>query len=97
MQKDYILSLEADRWLFHADILVDKAHVVMLKERGIIKKAEAAAILNCLADIEERGEDFIEHELSAYEDVHTAIESVVIREIGEDAGGRMHTGRSRND
>jgi len=97
MQKDYILSLEADRWLFHADILVDKAHVVMLKERGIIKKVEVAAILNCLTDIEEQGEDFIEHELSAYEDVHTAIESVVIREIGEDAGGRMHTGRSRND
>lgn len=47
MQKDYILSLEADRWLFHADILVDKAHVVMLKERGIIKKVEVAAILNC--------------------------------------------------
>ncbi|MBN1762189.1 MAG: argininosuccinate lyase [Methanomicrobia archaeon] len=93
---DFILSLEADRWLFHADLLVDKAHVVMLKERGIIKK-EGAAILNCLVDIEERSEDFIEHELPKYEDVHTAIESVVIREIGADVGGRMHTGRSRND
>jgi argininosuccinate lyase len=93
---DFILSLEADRWLFHADLLVDKAHVVMLKERGIIKK-EAAAILNCLVDIEGRSEDFIVHELPRYEDVHTAIESVVIREIGADVGGRMHTGRSRND
>jgi argininosuccinate lyase len=93
---DFILSLEADRWLFHADILVDKAHVVMLKERGIIKKA-AAAILNCLSEIEEQSEDFIEHELPQYEDVHTAIESVMIREIGADIGGRMHTGRSRND
>jgi argininosuccinate lyase len=93
---DFILSLEADRWLFHADILVDKAHVVMLKEQGIIKR-EVSAILNCLADIEQQSADFIEHELPAYEDVHTAIESAVIREIGEDVGGRMHTGRSRND
>ncbi len=93
---DFILSLEADRWLFHADILVDKAHVVMLKERGIIKK-EVAAILTCLLELEARSEDFIEHELPPYEDVHTAIESVVIRELGENVGGRMHTGRSRND
>ncbi|MHC1610014.1 MAG: argininosuccinate lyase [Candidatus Methanospirareceae archaeon] len=97
MEKDYILSLEADRWLFYPDILVDRAHVVMLMECGIIKKGEAAAILNSLAEIEERGEDFIVRELPAYEDVHTAIESAVIQAIGEDAGGRMHTGRSRND
>ncbi len=95
--KNYILSLDADRWLFHADVLVDKAHVVMLKEQGIIKRDEVSAILNSLTKIEERGEDFIEHELPSYEDVHTAIESVLIREIGEDKGGRMHTGRSRND
>ncbi len=93
---EFILSLEADKWLFHADLLVDKAHVVMLKEQGIIKK-EAAAILTCLNHLEERSADFIEHELPAYEDVHTAIESVVIGEVGEDVGGRMHTGRSRND
>lgn len=95
--KDYILSLEADRWLFHADILVDKAHVVMLKDRDILKKNESAAILNCLVNIKARVEDFFEHELPLYEDVHTAIESVVIQEIGEEIGGRMHTGRSRND
>ncbi len=94
-KKDYILSLDADRWLFHADVLVDKAHVVMLEERGIISREEAAEILKCLTKIEEK--DFIEHELPSYEDVHTAIESALIKEIGEDVGGRMHTGRSRND
>ncbi|RZN35275.1 MAG: argininosuccinate lyase [Methanophagales archaeon ANME-1-THS] len=97
MVKDYILSLEADRWLVHADILVDRAHVVMLQERGILKKKEAAAILGCLAYLEEQEQDFIEHELPLHEDLHTAIESVVIRELGEEIGGRMHTARSRND
>ncbi len=95
--KNYILSLDADKWLFHADVLVDKAHVVMLEEQGIIKREEAVEILKCLTKIEEQEKDFIEHELTSYEDVHTAIESVLIKEIGEEIGGRMHTGRSRND
>ena len=93
---DYILSLESDKWLFYADVLVDEAHVVMLEERDIIRREEAADILKCLIEIEKRGKDFIEHELPSYEDVHTAIESVLIREI-KDTGGKMHTGRSRND
>ncbi len=92
---DYIRSLDADRWLFHADVLVDRAHVVMLAERGIIRADEAAAILKCLRGLNE--DVFVERELPAYEDLHTAIESTIIREIGEDIGGRMHTARSRND
>ncbi len=94
-RKDYILSLEADKWLFQADMLVDKAHVVMLREKGILKKRDVVAILNCLDKI--NSDYFVEHALPSYEDVHTAIESVMIKEIGEDIGGKMHTGRSRND
>ena len=95
--KAYIRSLDADRWLFYADLLVDKAHVLMLEEQGILSREDAVAILTCLTKIEEHGKAFIEDELPSYEDVHTAIESVLIKEIGEDRGGRMHTGRSRND
>ncbi|MEA2032118.1 MAG: argininosuccinate lyase [Euryarchaeota archaeon] len=97
---DYILSLDSDRWIFHADMLVDKAHVVMLEERDIISREQSRDILNGLIAIEQRGAaEFIEQELlaHAYDDVHTAIESVLIRELGEGTGGRMHTGRSRND
>ena len=101
---DYILSIDSDRWLFHADVLVDKAHVVMLEERDIISREQSRDILNGLIAIEQRGAaEFIEQELLAqahayaHDDVHTAIESVLIRELGEGTGGRMHTGRSRND
>jgi len=97
MDGDYIHSLEADKWLFHADLLVDKAHVVMLAERGIIRAEEAAAILKSLQNLQLQSEVFTERELPNYEDVHTAIESWVTREIGDNAGGRMHTARSRND
>jgi argininosuccinate lyase len=96
-EKEYILSLDSDKWIFHADILVDKAHVVMLEERGIIKKDDAGEILKCLTKIEKQGKDFVEQVLPSYEDVHTAIESVLIKELSEDIGGRMHTARSRND
>jgi len=99
---DYILSIDSDRWLFHAD----KAHVVMLEERDIISREQSRDILNGLIAIEQRGAaEFIEQELLAqahahtyaHDDVHTAIESVLIHELGEGTGGRMHTGRSRND
>src|SRR5687767_4791567 len=36
-------------------------------------------------------------ELSFEEDIHEQIESIVIRDIGIDIGGKIHTGRSRND
>jgi argininosuccinate lyase len=38
----------------------------------------------------------ISHELS-FEDIHEQIESIVIQDVGIDIGGKIHTGRSRND
>ncbi len=86
---EFISSREADRWIFEADLLVDKAHVVMLKEQGLISPEEGARILG--------GLDLVtESKLGEGEDVHEAIEADLISRIGE-VGGRMHTGRSRND
>jgi len=91
---EYLRSPEADRWLFNADILVDKAHVVMLCEQGIIREEDAVAILKGLQEIERGGVAAIK--LEEYEDLHTAIEATLIKLVGE-VGGRMHTARSRND
>ena len=92
---DFTSSVPADRWLFLADLQVDRGHTVMLAKQGIVAKADAASILKALAAIEKEGVDAID--IPAFEDVHMAIESRLIRAIGEDAGGRMHSGRSRND
>ncbi len=97
MSEDFLKSVEADRRIFYADILVDKAHVVMLAEQHIIEGHVAGAILSALGDLERRGEEFLDNVLPLYEDVHTAIEATLIKELGEDIGGRMHTARSRND
>lgn len=93
--KQFTASIKADEWIFQADIMVDKAHVIMLKERGIISKLECAKILRALSKIEHLGLDALE--LSKYDDVHIAIESHLIKEIGEEVGGKMHIARSRND
>ncbi len=87
-------SMEADKRIFDADIEVDKAHVIMLKEQGIIKASECSAILQGLGKIKKEGISSLD---SSYEDVHIAIEAKLIELVGEDTGGRMHSARSRND
>lgn len=90
--RSFLSSMTEDAQLFAADLAVDRAHVVMLAEQGIIEDAVAGRILEALAAIETAGFDA----LPAGEDIHEAIESAVIERIGPD-GGRMHTARSRND
>lgn len=87
-------SMDADKWIFEADIAVDLAHTVMLKEQGIIKDSDCASILEGLLKIKEGGIDKLDH---TYEDIHISLESKLIDLVGEDVGGRMHSGRSRND
>ncbi len=87
-------SLEADRRIFDADIEVDKAHVVMLKEQGIITDHDCGSILPALDKIRKEGISALD---TSYEDVHIALEARLIELVGEDTGGRMHSGRSRND
>jgi len=90
--RGFMSSLAADRRIFEADLVVDRAHTVMLAEQGIIDEDDAAAILGALDDVEATGHA----ELPDAEDVHEAIETAVIERVGPE-GGRMHTARSRND
>jgi len=87
-------SMEADKRIFDADVEVDKAHVVMLKEQGIIKDSVCSSILCGLEKIQKDGISALD---TSYEDVHIALEARLIEMVGEDIGGRMHSGRSRND
>jgi len=88
----FMSSLSADERIFAADLAVDRAHVVMLAEQGIVDADDAGAILRALGDVEKDGHGA----LPAGEDVHEAIETAVIERVGPE-GGRMHTARSRND
>ncbi len=87
-------SMEADQRIFHADIEVDRAHVVMLREQDIISADDCSAILSGLDRIKREGILALD---TSYEDVHIALEARLIELVGEDTGGRMHSARSRND
>ena len=90
--RGFLSSLDSDARIFGADLAVDRAHVVMLAEQGIVPETEARDILAALEDVAETGHA----DLPDGEDVHAAIETAVIDRIGP-VGGKMHTARSRND
>ncbi|WP_363464716.1 argininosuccinate lyase [Halogeometricum borinquense] len=90
--RGFMSSLAADERIFAADVAVDRAHVVMLEEQGIVESDVAAEILAALDDVESEGHAA----LPEGEDVHEAIETAVVEQVGPD-GGKMHTARSRND
>ena len=78
------------------DILNSQAHATMLARQGIIPAADAQAICDGL---EKTGEEIKagKFEFSVHdEDIHMAIEKRMTEIVGA-AGGRLHTGRSRND
>ncbi|WP_406670006.1 argininosuccinate lyase [Methanolobus sp. ZRKC4] len=91
---NFTSSMSADKWIFEADVLVDLAHTVMLKEQGIIREQDCSKILQGLLKIKEEGIESLDY---SYEDIHISLESRLIDMVGEDVGGRMHSGRSRND
>jgi argininosuccinate lyase len=90
--RGFLSSLAADERIFHADLQVDRAHVVMCAEQGIVDDEDAGEILAALDDVEAAGHGA----LPDGEDVHAAIETAVIDRVGP-VGGKMHTARSRND
>ncbi|NEU55272.1 argininosuccinate lyase [Halorussus sp. MSC15.2] len=90
--RGFLSSMDDDERIFAADLAVDRAHVVMLAEQGVVDDGEAAAILSALDEVESAGFDA----LPDGEDVHAAIETAVVGRAG-DVGGKMHTARSRND
>ena len=48
---DYLSSREADRRIFEADLLVDRAHLVMLREQGLISGEVCSQIMAALDEI----------------------------------------------
>jgi argininosuccinate lyase len=89
-------SVDVDKRLAPQDIRGSIAHARMLGARGILAQDDVARIvagLERIATEVEAGQLVWD---PAREDVHMNIEALLTERIGE-AGGRLHTGRSRND
>ena len=96
MVEAFTASLAFDRKLARTDIRVSIAHARMLAKQKIIPAKDARAIVKGLEaiarEIDSGGFPWREE----LEDIHMNVEARLIEKIGE-AGGRLHTGRSRND
>ncbi|RDW22447.1 argininosuccinate lyase [Oceanobacillus arenosus] len=93
---EYTASIYFDKKLAKYDIQGSIAHVGMLKACGIIPEADADTIAAGLAIVAKKinaGEAVLTAE---NEDIHMNVEKLLIEEIGA-IGGKLHTGRSRND
>ena len=92
----YGASLPFDKRMWAEDIQGSKAHAKMLAHVGVISQEDADAIRVGLdevgADIAAGNFDFDIND----EDIHMSVEKSLTQRIGA-AGGRLHTGRSRND
>ncbi|WP_433338047.1 argininosuccinate lyase [Spirillospora sp. CA-294931] len=76
--------------------VVDQAHLVMLAERDLIRRDQAARLLAEIGALRANGFAPLRGR-QAPRGVYTLYESHLIDELGRDVGGVLHTGRSRND
>lgn len=89
-------SISFDKELVLEDLQGSLAHVHMLGQCGIIEPAEAEQIKTGLLLLKEKAENGELAFSVDYEDIHLNLEKLLIDEIGP-VGGKLHTGRSRND
>ena len=76
---------------------INRAHVVMLAETGIVEAPAARAILEALLAYDRETDiDSLRYDGSV-EDYYFHVEQDLIKRLGVDLAGQMHTGRSRND
>lgn len=89
-------SLRFDVRLARFDILGSMAYAKAIAKVGVISEDEAGRIRGgldyVLRELEENRFQFVESD----EDIHTAVERRLTELIGA-VGGKLHTGRSRND
>ena len=89
---DRVLDLRLARY----DVLGSKAHIRMLRSIGLLEQDELDSLTAALDRIAASIEDGSFRLEDDVEDIHSQIELMLTRELGE-VGKKIHSGRSRND
>jgi argininosuccinate lyase len=89
-------SLSFDKRLWKDDIVGSLAHVKGLGHAGILPLSEVAQIESALHQVASEFANGTFQFVAGEEDIHTSIERRVTQIAGP-VGGKVHTGRSRND
>lgn len=94
--EEFNASINFDKRLYDCDIAGSISHITMLCEQGIVNEEEKNKIINTLEEIKLEIENGEVEFLVSHEDIHMAIEGMLISRLG-DIGKKLHTARSRND
>jgi len=92
----YTVSLPFDQRMWFDDITGSKAHVRGLHRAGLLTETECDDVLAALDQVADEMASKTFVFVDSDEDIHTAVERRVT-EIAGQAGGKLHTSRSRND
>jgi argininosuccinate lyase len=92
----FTASLAFDHRLWPHDLRGSEAWARALAKGGVLSETELDAILRGLADVREELETGRFPYRIELEDIHMNIERRLIEKVGA-VGGKLHTGRSRND
>jgi argininosuccinate lyase len=76
---------------------VDRAHLVMLVETGIVSREQGRTIAKALEAISAEVDPLELSYTGEVEDYFFLMEGELKKRVGADIGGRLHTARSRND
>ncbi|MBM7571145.1 argininosuccinate lyase [Aquibacillus albus] len=93
---EYTASIRFDQKLAKYDIQGSLAHVEMLAKCEIISESDAATIAEGLKAVAKKIASGEAELTEDNEDIHMNVEKLLIDEVGS-VGGKLHTGRSRND
>lgn len=89
-------SIGFDQELVMEDLDGSIAHVRMLGDSGILPSEDVSVILSGLASLKQKAENGELIYSVSEEDIHLNLEKMLIDLVGP-VGGKLHTGRSRND
>jgi argininosuccinate lyase len=81
---------------FDHEMDIHLAHGLMLARQDIVPAAAMRPIIGAVLELRERGPGSLAIDDTA-EDLYSYFERHLIARLGADIGGRLHTGRSRND
>jgi len=97
LMEQYNESLRFDRALYAQDIQGSIAYARANTKTGILTQDEFKQIEKGLLAVKKEWEDGTFEVKQGDEDIHTANERRLGEIIGKEVGGKLHTGRSRND
>jgi argininosuccinate lyase len=90
-------STHFDWRLVPYDLAGSRAHARVLHRAGLLSDADVKALVAGLGRLGERYAAGELHPDATDEDVHGALERLLLEEVGVELGGRLRAGRSRND